>query len=182
MYGDPRTRSVVSIADSGHKPQKLVYEYLRHVSGPAGTDDANMNAIGSLGDPGIFEIDFGVHWLLNRINLGIFDAGPKSAEFGGLSELTNGVLIEVVDADGVVLQDFTGNRPVTKNADFHYLAGVDSIIETGPGLDFVTIGFTISHAGDDMLLIPGHKLRFTIQDDLLGLTEFRAMGQGIVVQ
>ena len=170
MYGSPRNRDSVDVIDMGRKPGKLVYEYLQHVSGPAGGDDANMNAIGTLGNPGIFEIDFEVDWLLSRISMGIFDGNPTSAKFGGIAELANGVL----------LQDFTGGRPITKNADFNYLTGVDTIIETGAGLDFVRIRFTIFHAGDDMLLIPGHKLRFTIQDDLSAITEFRAMGQGIV--
>ncbi len=181
LYGSPRNRSSVDVIDIGRKPGKLVYEYIRHVSGPAGADDENINGVASLGDPGIYEIDLGIDWLLSRINMGIFDANPTSAKFGGIGELTNGVLIQCVDADGGVLQDFTGGRPITKNADFNYLTGVDTITETGAGLDFVRIRFTIFHAGDDMLLIPGHKLRFTIQDDLSNLTEFRAMGQGIVV-
>ncbi len=181
LYGSPRTRSSVDVIDVGRKPGKLVYEYVRHVSGPAGDDDFNMNGIASLGDPGIFEIDYGVDWLLSRINIGIFDANPTSAKFGGITELNNGVLIQCVDADGDVLQDFTGGRPITKNADFNYLTGVDTIIETAAGIDFVRIRFTIFHAGDDMLLIPGHRLRFNIQDDLTGIVEFRAMGQGIIV-
>ena len=182
LYGSPRTRSTVNMADVGHDPGKLVYEYLQHVSGPAGGDNQNMNAVGSLGDPGIFEIDFNVHWLINRISIGIFDTAPTSSKFGGIAELANGVLIEAVDGDGIVLQDFTGGRPVTKNADFNYLTGVDAIIDTGMGIDFVRIRFSISRVGDDMLLIPGHKLRITVQDDLSDITEFRAMGQGIVVQ
>jgi len=181
MYGSPRNRSSVDVIDMGRKPGQLVYEYLQHVSGPTGSDDANMNVVGSVGDPGIFEIDFKVDWLLSRINMGVFDGNPTSAKFGGIAELANGVLIQAVDANGDVLQDFTGGRPLTQKADFNYLTGVDTIIETGAGLDFVRIRFTIFHAGDDMLLIPGHKLRFTIQDDLSAITEFRAMGQGIVV-
>ncbi len=182
MYGEQRVRAATTKIDGGHDPNKFVYEYVEHVSGPSGGDGTNMNGNASLGDPSIYELDVGIHWLLARINMGIFDAGPTFAKFGGIAALTNGVQILIVDNDGVVLQDFTGGRPITKNADFNYLAGIDSVIDTSAGQDLVRIRFTILRAGDNMLLLPGHKIRFVIQDDLSGIDEFRAMGQGLIVQ
>ncbi len=119
MYGSPRTRSTVNMADGGHDPGKFVYEYVEFFSGPSGGDGYNMNGIASPGVKSIYELDCGYHWLLARINMGIFDAGPTFAKFGGIAALTNGVQILIVDNDGAVLQDFTGGAPIKKNADFN---------------------------------------------------------------
>jgi hypothetical protein len=181
-FGVPQTLARTTIAPQGSNPGDMIYAYLTEVSGASGGDTENMNPAAALGTPSIYEVDVGIHWLLNRITLGLLGSNPTSVKFGNIGALTNGVKIEIVDANGATLQDFTGGRPPKRNADFNYLTGVDTVIELTVGLDFVRVRFTIARAGSDMLVVPGNKLRFTIQDDLSAIDEFRAMGQGFILR
>ncbi len=165
-------------------PEDFSYKYLRHVSGPTGVSDIDMNTASSLVDPSIFEyqIPFTRQLKLRRINFELVESAMQNQRFAGLmSALANGCLLEIIDVDGITrLLDFLDNAPVTMNADFAILAGVDSVVNVlGAGDDALPIRFTIGKAGAMMLLSAGRRIRFTIQDNLSSITRFRAQTQGI---
>lgn len=110
-----------------------------------------------------------------------FDIRPEC--FGGIAELTNGLIITVKNAEGTVLQDFgTVASPITKHNHFGYLGGVDLQIFGGPGSDDVVLiqwHFDDTTGQDAGLPIPSNgSFNVLIQDDLSDLTEFRCQVQG----
>lgn len=163
---------------------QFIYEYVSHVSGPAGTDDTNMNPDADLADS-IFEyvVPPGPSARVARLNLAIVDPTPRLDRFGGQPALAEGVVIQALDANDNELEDLTAGRPIMTNAAFLYLAGVDMELDQTAGAGVVKVRVSLFKAGANMLLLPGEKIRFTIQDDLSALgTEFRCMVQGMLTQ
>lgn len=156
----------------------FINEYVAHVSGAEGTDDFNMNP----GADAVFAytVPEETEVRIARLNIAIVDGGPTLREFGGLPTLANGVLIHVMDRDGLSVLDLAGGRPLTHNADFLYLTGIDMEIVTGAGLDVVKMRYSLFKAGANLRMKAGDEIRFTIQDDLSGLDQFRCMVQGIM--
>ena len=178
-FGVPRYVVEAIQIDHGLMPGDIFYNYMRHTSGPAPAESFNMNSVASLVAPSIYEVSLGTEWLLNRFAIGIFANMPTSAKFGGIAELTNGCLLQVVDEDDAVLVDFTAGEPIKKNADFNYLTGIDTVIDISQGVDFVRVRFTVAEAGQDMLIGKDQKVRFVVRDDLTGIIDMRCMCQGI---
>lgn len=170
--------------DNTALPEDFSYKYLRYVSGPTGVSDIDMNTDSSLGNPSIFEyqVPSARQLKLRRINFELVEDAMQNQRFAGLaSALANGCLLEIIDDNGITqLLDFLDSAPVTMNADFAILAGVDSVVNVlGVGDDALPIRFTIGKAGANMLLSAGRRIRFTVQDDLSSITRFRAQTQGI---
>ncbi len=163
---------------------QFIYSYLTHISGPDGTDDENMDPDAS-GADAIYEyiVPAGPSARIARLNMAIVDPSPRLDRFGGQAALANGVLMQVLDTDDNELIDLTGGRPIQTNAEFLYLAGIDMELITTAGAGVVKVRHSLFKAGANMLLMPGQKIRFTIQDDLSALgTEFRCMVQGVFTQ
>lgn len=116
---------------------------------------------------------------LQRVNVSLVDGSMTYGKFGGLTALTNGIKVEVLDSAGGTLVDFFDGETIKANEDFAPLAGVDAIAEPAAGDDFMPVRWTISKAGDSLRLIEGDVIRFTLQDDLSDLSYFRAMIQGV---
>ncbi len=118
---------------------------------------------------------------LHRVNVEIVDGGITPIKFGGISALSNGLGITLVDADNVELFDFLDGLTIKRNADWGLLAGVDNAAYAAPADDHLPIRWTISKAtgGRPLSLLGGKKLRFTVQDNIAALTFFRIMGQGL---
>lgn len=173
----------LSISTVAKDPGDFAYKYLRRVSGPAAATDIDMITNSSLGDPSVFEYEVPVaqQLELRRVNFEFIDGGMQNQRFAGLaSALTNGCLFEIIDNDGnTQLLDFLDGPPITMNADFQPIAGVDSPLEATAGDDALPIRFTIGRAGATMLLVTGQRIRFTVRDNLSTVTRFRAMAQGI---
>jgi hypothetical protein len=163
-------------------PRYFINEYLQHVSGPTGSDDNNMVTVASPGDSSVFAYTVPVQTEVRiaRMNLGIVDAAPTLTKFGGIAALTNGVLMDVTDRNGLSILDLTAGRPVVQNADYLYLAGIDMEIATGMGLDVVKVRYSLFKSGANLRLKAGEQIRFTIQDDLTGIDQFRCMVQGLM--
>ena len=118
-------------------------------------------------------------YVLRRTNWSIRDANPTAIKFGGLTELTNGLLVRIMTAEGSVVLDMLDGFPLTKNEDFGILSGIDWVRDVAAGAaDVVTVRWTFSKTGRDLLLPPGHRFQVLVQDDLTALDEFKIMVQG----
>lgn len=165
----------------------MVYEYTAHVSGPVvAGDPTNMATTGATADvPSIFEhaAPPNTELRIARLNFAILDGNPNLQSFGGLGALANGCKLEVVNADGLVILHLDGGRPFQANKDFLYAAGIDMVIvNAAAGQDVVKVRFTLRRAGAAVILMAGDRIRWTIQDDLNGITEFRCQAQGTMTR
>ncbi len=167
---------------------KMLYAYVTHKSGPAvGGDAENMATAGAtVGVPSIFEytVPPNTEMRIARLNFAIIDQSLQLTRFGGLAALTNGCMLDVVDTNGLSLLDMTGARPFTANADFLYAAGMDMEIDTGGGgaLDVVKVRFSLFKAGRNVIVKAGESVRWTIQDSLAGIDQFRCQVQGTMTR
>ena len=184
-YGQPITKPFdpnSPATDAG----KGLYAYTTHKSGPEVVgDNANMATVGAtIAAPSIFEytVPPSTEMRIARLNYAIIDTGLQLVRFGGIAALTNGCLLDIVNADGLSLLDLTAGRPFTSNADFLYSAGIDMEIDTGGGgaLDVVKVRFSLFKAGRNIILKAGHSVRWTIRDDLTGIDQFRCQVQGLM--
>ncbi len=121
-------------------------------------------------------------FLFSRINIYITDNGIRWGRFGAIpGGLTNGLLIQVTDGAGQVLQHFgTDIHPLRLNEDFTALAGIDNVIAQETGPDFLGIRFSVFKSGERTTIKPGWDVRFVVRDDLSSLVSFRAMAQGVL--
>lgn len=158
-------------------PKYYVYEYLKDGSDP------EMNVDGTTPASYIYTVPPGALFELMRINMMIVDGGIGWGEFGGLAaSLTNGVTCEILDASSNQVLDFTGGQNIKNNEDFTALAGVDAIGTAAAGDDALPVRFTIAKAsaGKPMRLPEGYVVQMKVQDNISGLSYFRAMVQGKV--
>ena len=128
-----------------------------------------------------FEFTTPADCLIARCNIYILDANPTPTVFGGLGgELTNGLLIQVLDDTPAVIKTFVTQRPTANNADIVALAGIDVSYDLGAGTDSVAARWTFArHSGGYDLFMPaGQTFRVTIRDDLTGLTQFHWVLEG----
>jgi hypothetical protein len=138
----------------------------------------------SPGSPAHFDVEVPTGELdqvtVRRVCGYIIDGATTPAKFGGLTALTNGLRVVVVDADGNDVLDFLDGETIKSNADIGILTGVDAPIIPAAGDDAIPIRWTLSNGvGEPGLeLEPGQKLRVTVQDDISDLTFFRLFAQG----
>lgn len=117
---------------------------------------------------------------IERCNVEIIDGAITPTKFGGVAALANGLLVKVASADGTTdVFDFLDGASIKKNADWVLLAGVDNPVSAAAGDDEFSVRWTLSKGlGEPLYLAAGRRLRFTVQDDLSGLTSFQIMAQG----
>lgn len=116
---------------------------------------------------------------IRRVCLVGLDGGITPSEFFGIAELTNGLTIKIIDADGATLVDFLDGLTIKKNNDWVLLAGIDNPILNAAGLDEFAVRWTLSNGlSEPLTLKPGQKMRVVVADDLTGVSEFRMMAQG----
>lgn len=114
-----------------------------------------------------------------RCNITIVDGSVSPTKFGGATALTNGLLVQCVTDGEALLCDFLNGQSIKRNVDWVWLAGNDNPIAAAAGDDVIEIRWTIERGlGAPLALESGDRLRFTVQDDLTVLTEFRIMVQG----
>ena len=179
-FGQPFHRHAPDLP-YGRPPQDFIYRYLEHVSGPEGSDSCNINPAASLEEPSVYawQVPPSVEARISRLVLGLIGGNPSVNEFAGMnSPLTNGILFQATDDKGGLLQSFHGQRPVTTNGDFVFMAGSDMEMLIGPGLDLVTVRFSFFKANANVLIGQGYQIRVVIQDDLSSISQFRIMVQG----
>ena len=164
---------------------KFLYKYLRYVSGAgAPADDRDMDINGSV-TSAVYEYTVvDDHIDVARINFPILDGSVNPGDFGGITgALTTGCKFEVIDTDGTtVLLDFNDGDPIKQNIDFNALAGVDAQPVLYSGDDLLSVRFSVFKAGANLRLKKSQIIRWTIQDDLSGLTLFRIEIQGLIAR
>lgn len=118
----------------------------------------------------------------SRINFELVDGAMRWDRFGGLGGgLANGLLLQIVDNNNAIRQDFdTTRRPIMTNSDFSPLAGIDNLLTAAAGPDAMPIRFSIFKAGRTMTLFPNWRIRLVVRDDLRNIDLFRTMIQGIL--
>lgn len=127
-----------------------------------------------------YQVPAGERFDLERINIVITDTNITNDKFGGITALTNGLTVEVIESDGTTLAfDFTADKKIRTNTDFAFFAGSDTEIFGSGLVDAVLVRWTISKAGAPLRLDRQQYLRVTVSDNLTGLTSMGIMVQGI---
>jgi len=163
-----------------------VFEFLERLSGPAGADTRDMitDYAGSVASVFHYTVPAGRVFYLSRLNILLTDGNVKPDAFGGITVLTNGCTVKIHDAAGTVCFDFMDTLTIKNNSHFAYLAGVDIQPVAGTTNDSLPVRWTIGKAfGGRALKMPtGWSIRWTNNDAMTGLVEFRAMLQGWLVR
>ncbi len=128
-----------------------------------------MNVDGSI-TPVNFDFTANQYCEVRRINFFIQDNGIQPSNFGGLSELTNGIELKIPGK-----LDFLAGFPIKTHRQFGLLAGINIDLASGPGDDVITVNW---EREEDIHLEAGDKIRLTVKDNLSGLSKFYAMVQG----
>lgn len=145
----------------------------------------NLAVSGTLASPQIFQVGpvgagTGVDVDITRIMGSIIDdTAMDDAKFGGITALTNGLVLRVNNG---TMQNIWN---IKSNGEFGLLAfDIDYSIKAPAG----SYGFRFrntyagqSKHGVTLRLEPGDKLELLVQDDLTGLDSFFAMAQGHIV-
>lgn len=105
----------------------------------------------------------------------VTDTAPVFNGFGDLPALTNGIVLRRI-----------GNNPATlwnvkSNSDFSLLSfdvRVNSAANQGWDVNGMAVHFSFDNHGSVIRLTPTDTLQLIIQDDITGLTSFRAMAYG----
>lgn len=120
--------------------------------------------------------------LISRVLFDIVDNAMQVDRFGGLGALTNGVKVEILEAeDDSVVLDFLDGDTIKSNFEFSHLAGTDAFVEPTAGDDELLVRWSIWKSGAVLYLPPTRKFAVTIQDNLTGLSHFDAVLQGILL-
>jgi hypothetical protein len=131
---------------------------------------ANFDCIGPAGKKNAW---------IHRLNFELVDGSISPNSFGGITALTNGCRMIVVDPDGTEQLDFLDGRTIKNNSHWALLAGSDMKSVFAAGDDSLPIRWTLSKGlGEPLELPTGWRLRFAIQDALTGITQFSGMAQG----
>jgi hypothetical protein len=160
------------------EPNKFIYKFLTDTGG---SSDLSVNATSTAQQVFFWQNDTTTIALISRLNIQMQASGILPTDFGGISGgLANGLLISARDTNGASLMDFLDGSTIKNNAEFILLAGTDVDRETaGPGDDFLGVRWTIDKAGAKMEVKQGQSIRFTVQDDLSTITDFRVKAQGV---
>ncbi len=155
----------------------------------ASGDQANVATAGAtLGSPKNYDIK-GSNALdsieIHRVCLYLTNGNLNPTTFGGIDELPNGVLVKLLDSNNAVVVDFLDGQSIKTDADWSMLVGATDYryVRAIPGNtdDLFHVTWDITHftGGKPLSLSGGHKIRFTVQDELDDITLIRVMGQGV---
>lgn len=121
---------------------------------------------------------------LTRCCIDLLDNDILPVNFGGLASLTTGIAIRHYAADNIaVIRDFMDGQTIKKNSDWAFLAGTDAVPTVWPpgtGDHNLPIRWTFEKSGSPLFLCDGESFAFDLQDSTTGITDFRAMVQGVL--
>ena len=102
-----------------------------------------------------------------------------ASRYGGGPTLTNGILVKVIDADGLTeIKDLTNFVPIKTNARWGALCYDVDLKTWGTGNELLLARWSFDRAGSPIRLEPGMSLRVILNDDFSILNDHRFMVQG----
>jgi len=179
-FGDWREERWVPLVEHTNnykEPGELLFQYLLAAGGHIMTVDGGTTPVKFK-----YTVPVGKKLDLVRVNTVIVDGGALVLEFGGITALTNGILIQAVDTNGTTVLNHFGTdlRPIKANYYWNFLAGIDAPIAVAVGDDMIPIRWTIAKAGAPLRLTAGQIFQYVIRDDIRALTDMSAMIQGVL--
>ncbi|HUU95519.1 MAG TPA: hypothetical protein VM487_07250 [Phycisphaerae bacterium] len=118
---------------------------------------------------------------LHRCLMSVVDNAPEDRDgFFTIAALTNGLLIELTDANGDVVQNWeTDAAPIKRHVQFASLAGPDIVPDAGAGVSAYGMRWTFSKGtGRPLLVEPGGTFRISVRDNCSAILEWRTSIQG----
>jgi hypothetical protein len=126
------------------------------------------------------QVPSGKTWLIHRMIVQIEDAasGFNADTYGGISALTNGILVQVRNPAGAVARDLTDGVPIRANSHWARYCYDTDIDAFGAGSDFFSVRWTFANSGSPLRLLPGWRFNVLLNDDLQGLLSHTFQIQG----
>ncbi len=119
--------------------------------------------------------------VLTRAIFDMVDANIRPNKLGGINAVTNGLKVELYDADDTLLIDFLDGTTIKQNSDFSHLASIDVLILDAAGLDHLPIRWTIAKTGRGLRMKTGQYLQVTVRDNLAAIDSFTTVVQGYLL-
>lgn len=162
------------LVTAGITPSAMIRRYLRNSNG-----DVDMKVDGSdIPMEFKYTVPAGGEFLLMGIRVGVIDVKMQPHRFGNLSALNNGVLLELRDELDVLRFDMTDGEAIKRNSDFAMIDGGIFNRMQGDASALLLVSWVASGDDEPIILPSGWSIVFTIRDDLLGLSFFRALVKG----
>jgi len=159
---------------------QIINRYLRLSGSVAETNNANGDYSTNTGSF-YLQPPAGEIWRVHRMMINILNTGSATAinEYAGISELSNGIQVKVVNG---TTQDFTNNDPVKKLTDwaaYCYELDLKNKVNNG-NTCYVGVRWTFANSGQEVRLIGDNndRIEVTCRDDLTALSEHRFLIQG----
>ena len=159
---------------------KIVNAYLRLSGSDAGTNNANGNYSTNTGSF-YLQPPAGEIWRVHRMMINILNTGSATAinQYAGISELSNGIQVRVINGG---TDDLTNDDPIKKLTDWAaYCYDLDLKNKVNNGNTcYAGVRWTFANSGQEIRLIGdnGDRIEVTCRDDLTDLTEHRFLIQG----
>jgi hypothetical protein len=122
----------------------------------------------------------GYRYELFRLCVVLEDATKFSGDlYGGISALTNGILITTEGRQGVITNHTP--QPIKKSGHWSLVAGVDmAMTDFATGNDIITVRWTFARGGSNIVLDgnEGEFMQVNVQDTLAGLVSHIIQVQG----
>jgi hypothetical protein len=148
-----------------------------------GDGTGQKNAIDNYSSGEIFYIQPapGEVFYIARMIVVIRDATVDAADYGALSELTNGVVMRVSDDNGV-LDNLTDDVPITTNAGWAAICYDVTRAAWGTGDEFIKGRMSFFKDGPYVPLNGNRneRLEIVLSDDLTGLVSHTFMARGFI--
>jgi hypothetical protein len=161
--------------------KKPLFRYLDTNGDGSGT----KNAVGDYSsvDTPFFIASSDAHgtFVINRMMIYVEDSGgsPSLATYGGLTALSDGMLVRIIRRNGSVY-DLLGGLTIKRNSDWQRTC-YDVDIATFPaGNNYVHARWTFSRSGWPVVLQPLDKLEVVARDNMSAYVEHYFLIQGYV--
>lgn len=106
-------------------------------------------------------------------------ATATATTYGGLSALSNGLLVQVLEPDlSTVYLDLLDGRPIKSNAGWGSRCHDLAIRDFGSGDDLIQVRWSFEDDSTAVYVPQGYHFCVTVQDDLTGLTDHSFVIQG----
>jgi len=116
---------------------------------------------------------------INRMLVYIEDTGTFDAEkYGNGLTLSNGIKVQIIDAEGNVDLDFLDGFTITSNGEWKAMCHDYAHDAEGVGDENASVRWTWGKSGKLVEMKAGMKVRVTIQDNLAGLEKHWFQIQG----